>query len=100
MPDKQLPDKPEFEESISYGSPPASQINLNINLTQLPKCSKHDCDGVLLPFQWTTHPKSGYPTVICAAWCCSSCGYNVMYSNGKLCTQPVLKETQDSNVSM
>jgi hypothetical protein len=88
MPNTDLPPQEEY----SYSMPPACQINLSINLTELPKCTKDGCDGHFAPFQWTSRPNSGYATVMCSAWACLNCGTNIMYSNGKLITQSVLMD--------
>ncbi len=85
-------DQKEFDEFQSYGNPPASQINLNINLTELPKCTKDSCGGVFVPIQWTSNPKSGAPGILCVGWVCLSCGNNTMYSNGKIIQQPIIQE--------
>lgn len=87
--DKQ-PEQP--QEEYAYNMPPACQVNLNINITELPKCTKEGCNGSIAPLQWTTNPRSNYSTVICVAWVCLSCGTNVMYANGKIVTQPILMD--------
>ena len=86
MPNTDLPPTDDF----SYAMNPACSVTLNINLNELPKCTKDNCGGSIAPLQWTTRPNSGCSTVICSAWVCLSCGANVMYANGKIVTQPVL----------
>jgi len=88
MPNTDLPPTDDF----SYAMQPACSVTLNINLTELPKCTKDGCDGHFVPLQWTSHPKSGCNTVVAAAWACLNCGTNIMYSNGKLITQSVLMD--------
>jgi hypothetical protein len=82
------------QDDYSYAMNPASQINLNINITELPRCTKDNCNGVYVPLQSTTRAKTGVSTVVGVGWVCLSCGHNTMYDLGKLLTQPVIKETE------
>lgn len=88
MPNTDLPPTDDF----SYAMSPASSITLNINLTSLPKCPKAGCSGDLLPIQATSNPKSGVNTIYIVGWACSGCNNNFMYEAGKLITQPILIE--------
>jgi hypothetical protein len=80
----------EQQEEYGYGLNPASTVSININLTELPKCK---CGGVLLPLSGTSNPKSGCYTVICYGWTCIECNKNVMFTNGKIQSQPIIQET-------
>jgi RNase P subunit RPR2 len=82
------------QDEYAYAVSPASRINLNINLTELPKCTEPNCNGVYVPLQSTTRSKTGVSTIIVIGWVCLSCGHNTMYDLGKLLTQTVIKETE------
>jgi isocitrate lyase len=82
------------QEEYSYGMNPASQINLNINLTELPKCHANECQGVLVPVQATTNPKSLINTIFIAGWICTECGKNFSYNAGKFYKQEVIIEKE------
>lgn len=92
MPNTDLPPSDDF----SYAMQPAATVSLNINLTSLPKCPRSGCDGELLPIYATSNPKSGTMTIYVVGWTCSGCNNNVMYNAGKLVTQPIIIETNQS----
>jgi hypothetical protein len=82
MPNTDLPPQEEY----AYSMPPAATISLNINLTSLPKCP-HCTDGVWLPFQSTTNPRSSVNSVIVNTWACNGCDTNIVYEKGQLTRQ-------------
>jgi hypothetical protein len=92
MPNTDLPPTDDF----SYAMNPAGTFSLNINLTSLPKCPRQDCSGELLPVYATSNPKSGTATIFVCGWQCSGCNNNFMYNAGKLFTQPILIETNQT----
>ena len=79
-------------DDFSYAMQPASQLNLNINLAELPKCPKSGCDGVWIPIQYTSNPRSNVNTIYVVGWFCNGCNANVSYSNGKLQIQTIFEE--------
>ncbi|MFA5049085.1 MAG: hypothetical protein WC516_08730 [Patescibacteria group bacterium] len=85
--------KEQHQDDYAYAINPASQLNLNINLTELPKCPKCK-EGVLLPIQSTTNPRSIVSTIYTIGWVCTNCEENILYVNGKLVRQPLIKETE------
>ena len=72
-----MPNGNEGEEQAYGGYPiPATRINLNINLTELPACPA--CEkGVLLPLQDETRRMGN---VLLKGWVCSNpeCWHNIM----------------------
>lgn len=74
----------EIQDDV-YAVNPASNVKLNINLSELPKCP-HCEKGVWLPLQATTRPKTGTSTIINNGWYCIGCGKHFIYDMGKIIT--------------
>lgn len=85
--------QPQYQDEVMVASNPAASLTLTFNLTELPKCGKDNCEGVMIPLMHTTNPKSGVSTVYVAAWACQVCGNNIMYVAGKIAQQTIIKET-------
>jgi len=90
---KQGQGQPQYQDEATFALAPAASLSLNFNLTELPKCGKEGCEGVMIPLMHTTNPKSGVSTVYVAAWACQICGSNIMYVAGKIAQQSIIKET-------
>lgn len=87
-----MPEQP--QEEYSYAINPASQINLNLNITELPRCHNGDCQGTWLPVQATTNPKSLVNSIYIVGWICNECGKNFSYNAGRFLKQEILMEKE------
>ena len=61
-------------------------LDLKIELNELPMCPKQDCSGVLLPFPDFIQSTE---TLFLRGWCCSHCDHNIVMKSGSFERLPV-----------
>lgn len=55
-------------------------LDLKIELSELPECPVGNCKGVLLPFEDNLQ---GTSVMFTKGWCCSSCDHNIIMKSGE-----------------
>lgn len=55
-------------------------LDLRIELKELPKCRRKDCTGELLPFDDNLPDTT---VLFTKGWCCNSCGWYIILYKGK-----------------
>lgn len=68
-------------------------INININLTELPKCP-HCNEGLMFPLQYTDH-RSVH--VFNYGWICGKCYKGWTWEKGKLILTNVVEQTKEDD---
>lgn len=54
-------------------------LDLKIELSELPECPVEGCRGVLLPFEDNLQ---GTSVMFTKGWCCSCCDHNIIMKSG------------------
>jgi len=79
-----------MSEEYSYTTTQGFNLNISINLTELPVCPKCERDNTIAKHRLLPLPdQSREGNVYLKHWVCPNCGFNIGLKSGEIVTLPI-----------